>query len=184
MLSFYSVWKPFHFNYPFYNFAQGLTSGSLIHNCRICTFPWLKIGTVFASLQSCDTSPLPHHSSEVTVAGLKVSPPSSLQLCDEAHLSQGTRCSEYSPYLRHQFPCKLVCSTLSSLNIIVFDAEDGQNRNAVVLPPFCHLLSPSVSSRGPTPSCLFFLLVSMTFKVFLFLPYHFIQTLAPWAFMP
>ena len=57
-------------------------------------------------------------------------------------------------YHWHQFPLKLGCSTLSSLKLIVFDTEDKQNRNRVVLLSSCRLLSPSVSSREPTlPIC-------------------------------
>lgn len=76
--------KSMHFTNPFYNFSQGLMSGSLIYNRRTYCFPLLKICTCIC------LSPLLHHSSEVTIAGSEVSSPTSFQPCSEIHLSQGT----------------------------------------------------------------------------------------------
>jgi hypothetical protein len=53
--------------------------------------------------------------------------------------------------------------------IVLFDAVDRQCSNRATLLCFCHLLSPSVSSRGSPPSCLIFLLMDVTFRILSYL---------------
>lgn len=157
MLSSYTVWKPIHFNNPFYNFAEGLMSGSLIYKLQnLVFFHWKFALHLFLS------SPMTLSPLSPSVPFLRGSShwfrrftPCSLQPSLEVHRSKGTWCSLSSHLSLTSVPLKLVCSPFSSLKIIVSDAEDRQNRNGVVLLSFCRLLSPSVSSRGPTPSCLF-----------------------------
>lgn len=141
-------------------------SGSLIYTCeahwsipaKLTFFPYWK----FAFLQPCGTSPFCHYFSEITVVNSEVPSPSlSKPGINSSWPALGVL---YLPTYRWlQFSVKRIYSAPSSLKIILFDAEDRQHRNGMVLPCFCRLLSPSVSSRGLTPSCLF-LLISRTFK--------------------
>lgn len=162
MLSFYTVWKLIHFNNPFSNFSQEFMSSSLIYNAEFTVFLHRKI-VPYLLLSNLWYSPLfwsflRGNNGWCRSFIHQVSP--SLQWSSS---QPGRICVLCLPtYHGHQFSLKPGCSTLSSLKLLVFATEDRQNRNRVVLLSFCCLLSPSVLSREPIPSCLLILPITIT----------------------